>query len=178
MAPNTAQDANLRGLPPNQQAEDIRAQRPSGGLATQSERVSLLTMVVLPYPPSLNHLWRRVGHRTLKSAEGRAYHERCATLVKLATGSPHTWQPTGRLCLSLRVRPPDRRKRDIDNTLKGLIDAVCAGWGVDDSTIDELHVWREPAVRGLPGQVIVCVTPARTDPTMSGPARALGQGGQ
>src|SRR5689334_22773616 len=31
--------------------------------------------VSLPYPPSLNHLWRRVGAKTLLSAEGRRYHE-------------------------------------------------------------------------------------------------------
>ena len=37
----------------------------------------------LPYPPSVNSIWRRVGNKTLLSAEGREYHERVESAVAL-----------------------------------------------------------------------------------------------
>jgi len=30
-------------------------------------------IIVLPFPPSVNHYWRRVGYRTLISREGRTF---------------------------------------------------------------------------------------------------------
>jgi crossover junction endodeoxyribonuclease RusA len=43
--------------------------------------------------------------------------------------------------------PPDRRKRDLDNYMKGLLDALTNGklW-VDDSLINQLHIYRGEVV--------------------------------
>lgn len=95
----------------------------------------------LPYPPSVNRIWRRVGNLTLKSAEARAYHERCSHIVWLfQQGRPRP--PAEPLALTLLVHPPDRRRRDLDNALKAAQDSIARGLGVDDSLISELHVWR------------------------------------
>ncbi len=117
--------------------------------------------IALPYPPSMNHLWRRVGNRTLKSEGGRIYEERCAKLVWAALREPDTWHPSGPLCLLLMVHPPDRRRRDLDNVLKASQDALCRGLAVDDSTIAELHIYRRTPEPHDP-HVFVMVSPATT----------------
>jgi Holliday junction resolvase RusA-like endonuclease len=91
--------------------------------------------LVLPYPPSINHYWRRMGPRTLISREGRRFRER--VLAILATQS---LQPiSGPLAVEVDAYPPDRRRRDLDNITKALLDAMQHG-GVylDDSQIVRL----------------------------------------
>ena len=86
----------------------------------------------LPYPPSVNHYYRRVGPRTLISREGRAYREKvCAILAGLGLTAME-----GPVVLEVEIYPPDRRRRDLDNTLKCLCDSLERG-GVyrDDSQI-------------------------------------------
>jgi Holliday junction resolvase RusA-like endonuclease len=108
----------------------------------------------LPYPPSVNHLWRRVGHRTLLSRQGRAYRRQVHNLLV----AHRTRQLEGRLAVTVEVHPPDRRRRDLDNLQKGLFDAMQhAGVFLDDSQIDELHILRCACVPG--GLVRVCVMP-------------------
>lgn len=98
-----------------------------------------LVVLSLPYPPSLNHYYRRVGPRTLISREGRAYRE--SILAAVAKASCPTLHPP--LRISLDVWPPDRRRRDLDNVLKALLDALeHSGLYADDSQIESLHVMR------------------------------------
>ncbi len=109
--------------------------------------------ITLPYPPSVNHVWRRVGRRTLLSRQGRAYRRQVHNLL-VGRGL----QPlAGRIAVTVEVHPPDRRRRDLDNLQKGLFDALQhAGVFFDDSQIDELHMLRCECVPG--GLVRVCVT--------------------
>jgi crossover junction endodeoxyribonuclease RusA len=93
--------------------------------------------LVLPYPPSVNHYWRHVGPRVLLSRQGRVYRD-AVTLAVYQQGAPRL---TGRLSLTLLVRCPDRRARDLDNMLKATLDALAyAGVYASDSQIDRLHV--------------------------------------
>jgi crossover junction endodeoxyribonuclease RusA len=109
-------------------------------------------VMALPYPPTVNHYWRRVGSRTLISAEGRRYRERVIDAANLRNITPCS----GSLDVSVAVYPPDRRRRDLDNILKALLDALQhAGVYEDDSQIDELHVTRHEIVRGGRVDVIV-----------------------
>ncbi|RMF93599.1 MAG: RusA family crossover junction endodeoxyribonuclease, partial [Planctomycetota bacterium] len=74
----------------------------------------------LPYPPSVNHYWRRVGARTLISRGGRAFRASVCSIL-----AAHGIEPIdGPLCVSIDVHPPDRRRRDIDNLQKALLDAL------------------------------------------------------
>jgi len=89
----------------------------------------------LPFPPSVNHYYRRVGPRTLISRESRAFRKRvCAILARLGV------QPLdGPLAITIDVHPPDRRRRDIDNMQKSLLDALEHGGAYhDDSQIVRL----------------------------------------
>ena len=94
-------------------------------------------LIELPWPPSVNHYYRRVGHRTLISREGRKYRaEICAILRDLR------FRPfDGELAMTVDAYPPDRRRRDADNILKSLLDALQhAGAYHDDSQIKKLSV--------------------------------------
>jgi crossover junction endodeoxyribonuclease RusA len=108
----------------------------------------------LPYPPSVNHYWRRVGARTLISREGRRFRARVA--AHLATRRIRRLD--GALDVHVTVHPPDRRRRDLDNAMKALLDALAHG-GVyeDDGQIDRLEIVRGDVVPE--GKVVVRIAP-------------------
>lgn len=91
----------------------------------------------LPYPPSINHYWRRVGAQTKISGEGRRFRrEVIAQISQLKVKAI-----SGPVRVHIVACRPDRRRRDIDNILKSLLDALDhAGAYEDDSQIWELSV--------------------------------------
>ena len=114
----------------------------------------------LPWPPSVNHYWRSVlvgEHvRNLISAKGRAYKRNVGQAVLEQTiGRQRKHSPfMGRVHVVLTLYPPDRRKRDIDNSTKAVPDALTDSkvWR-DDSQVDELHITRSKVVQG--GKAVV-----------------------
>jgi Holliday junction resolvase RusA-like endonuclease len=93
----------------------------------------------LPFPPSVNHYYRRVGPRTLISREGRRFREEVCDLLAAAEVDPLA----GPLQIEIEVYPPDRRRRDIDNSMKALLDALQHGGAYgDDSQIEDLRIKR------------------------------------
>lgn len=102
---------------------------------------------VLPLPPTVNQYWRhtvRAGRVWVYlSGKGRAYK----TAVVRAIGRHH---PTDkRLSVSVTLHFANKRKNDLDNRLKSLLDALAyAGVYVDDSQIDELRVIRGENIKG------------------------------
>lgn len=111
----------------------------------------------LPYPPSVNHYWRHYRGRTLISREGRTYRKDvCALLAPAgASGSGPRKPPSdGRIALFMDAFPPDRRRRDLDNLQKSVLDALeHAGVYKDDSQIDLLLTRRCDTIKG--GKLIV-----------------------
>lgn len=97
----------------------------------------------LPFPPSVNHYYRRWGNRTLISREGRRFRERVCALLAASGIRPMS----GPLRVEIEVYPPDRRRRDIDNTVKALLDAIQHGGAYrDDSQIADLRITRQECV--------------------------------
>jgi len=112
-------------------------------------------IMTLPWPPSVNHYYRRVGPRTLISRAGREY--RRAVCGLLAGGGPRKPPAGGRIALAMDAFPPDRRRRDLDNTLKALQDSMGhAGVYEDDSQIDVLLVQRREPCKG--GRAVVRIS--------------------
>ncbi len=111
----------------------------------------------LPYPPSLNRYYRRVGAKTLISKGGRQYRHNVFKEVISALGAfPPPFK--GRLRVELRLSPPDRRRRDVDNALKAVLDAMQhAGVYEDDSQIDDLRIVRGSVVPG--GRLTAVIRP-------------------
>lgn len=97
----------------------------------------------LPFPPTLNTYYRHVGPKVLISRRGRDYRRLVGLLL---LGCPRFSAPVS---LELAVRPPDNRRRDLDNLLKGLQDAlVHAGLLADDSLIRRLSMRMDAPVAG------------------------------
>lgn len=95
----------------------------------------------LPWAPSINNYWVGIGKGkgyALKPVARRFREE--VRLLWWQSGKPVL---TGRLLMRLNMFPPDKRKRDIDNPAKGVLDAMQhAGYFADDNQIDELHIIR------------------------------------
>lgn len=112
------------------------------------------TAITLPYPPTVNTYWRHIGKgRVVISARGRKYREQVIDDV-ISEGSPML---TGRLKIVIRAYMPDRRRRDIDNLTKALLDALAhARLYDDDEQIDDLRIIRMGVEK--PGRVEVELT--------------------
>ncbi|WP_345318290.1 RusA family crossover junction endodeoxyribonuclease [Novipirellula rosea] len=99
----------------------------------------MLTMLKLnlPYPPSINHYWRHVGQRVLISKKGREYRAEVSGLLNRKRVEPLV----GPLSVDIELHMPDRRRRDIDNVLKAMLDAL--QWGgafLDDNQVMRLAI--------------------------------------
>ena len=105
----------------------------------------------LPFPPSVNHYYRRAGHTIHISAQGKRYRETVGALLIGESGFT-----SERLNMHIAVWVPDKRKRDVHNYHKGLIDALQhAGMYDDDEQIDKLTIERMGIRKG--GAVIVSI---------------------
>lgn len=106
-------------------------------------------ILTLPWPPTVNTYYRHVGPRVLISKDGRKYRENVKNSV-FAHRPLNLWDTlTGRLSVEIVANPPDRRKRDLDNLLKGLLDSLQhAGIYQDDSQIDKLSIKRSAVSPG------------------------------
>ena len=108
--------------------------------------------LTLPYPPTANTYYRYVNGRPMISSKGRQYRRDVAWLC---TG----WHKlSGELRVRVDMYPPDRRKRDVDNIQKPLLDSLeKAGVYENDNQVSDLRTVRsKEVVKG--GQVIVTIT--------------------
>lgn len=91
----------------------------------------------LPWPPSVNHYYRHVGPRVIISRDGRQYRDIVASRIREAAIKKFD----GPVELNIQLYPPDKRRRDVDNILKCVLDTLTYG-GVyfDDSQVRRLTV--------------------------------------
>jgi crossover junction endodeoxyribonuclease RusA len=108
--------------------------------------------IELPYPPTINHAYMTIksGKRLLKP-EFIEFKYMVRTLV--ANGKQLRGLPMPPLQLFIEVYPPDKRKRDLDNIIKVLQDAIFDGLHLDDSMVTTLAVTRKTVIKQ--GKVIV-----------------------
>jgi crossover junction endodeoxyribonuclease RusA len=98
-----------------------------------------------PYPPSVNHYWGIRGKIRFIGKAGKLFREEVKIRSLKRTQSLYN----ARLKVKVYLYPPDKRKRDIDNNMKSLLDAMeHAGLYENDSQIDELHIIRGELVKG------------------------------
>ena len=83
-----------------------------------------MELLSLPYPPTVNTYWRRVGNKTILSAKARDYRREVWDSLRFRSLPTLT----GDVELVITFYPPDRRKRDLDNlpTMRGSRGAT--GW--------------------------------------------------
>ena len=111
--------------------------------------------LTLPYPPSINRYYRHVGYRTLISREGRAFRTNVCALM--GGGGPRKPPAGGRIALCMDAFPPDRRVRDLDNLLKGTLDALQHADVYEDDGQVDLLVARRRAPDPPHGRLLVQV---------------------
>ena len=91
---------------------------------------------ILPWPVSVNALYRARGRRVYVSARGKAFKKACGIIF---AGTKMVYE-TERVWLEIEVHPPDNRRRDISNLIKIVEDAL--PWFRDDSQVDFIKIKR------------------------------------
>lgn len=107
-------------------------------------------MIRLPWPPTVNHYWGHRGSRRFLSPRVKEWRREATVLVRAARKATFS----GPVAVALSLYPPDRRKRDLDNIVKPVLDALV--WGgllKDDSQVVELRVVKNSPQK--PGEVLV-----------------------
>jgi len=108
----------------------------------------------LPWPPSVNHYWRAAGARRFISPQARRWVEEAVWTLRQAKGTRPPIQ--NEVAVFVIAWPPDRRRRDLDNLLKAILDALVKAHIVqDDHQVAELHLVRRAPEK--PGRVQVVV---------------------
>lgn len=87
------------------------------GLTAAGER----RCVVLPYPPSVNALYRAVKGRSILSEKYREWQYEAGQVLGLQRPLP----VPGAVNVTVELSPPDKRRRDIDNAgFKAVLDLL------------------------------------------------------
>ena len=105
----------------------------------------------LPFPPSVNRIWRYVNGRAIRSREYREW-------IAIAHAG-FLLQPedvvSGAYTMHVMVNRPDNRRRDITNVIKAIEDVIVSAKYVDDDALCQKFTieW----VRGQPEPVKVFI---------------------
>ncbi len=111
----------------------------------------------LPWPPSVNRYWRHTKQgNTFVTKEGKAYRDEAGWLARRAMTGRRAFACL--VALHLEAYPPDFRARDLDNTLKAMLDALeRAGVYDNDYQVADLRIVRREVRPG--GMVRATITP-------------------
>jgi len=123
----------------------------------------------------MNTYWRNFRGRTVLSKAGREYKLAVAEYVS-ENNIPKYGE--NKLKITMILQPRDKRKIDIDNRIKCVLDSLQeAGVFDDDFHVDELHVMRGEQVKG--GRLLLTIeviedgttTATSSDTALQGGAR-------
>lgn len=104
-------------------------------------------ILYLPWPPTINSYYKmtRMGQRYLDRSV-REFRSKVAESINEQAPGLKLDYP---LFMEVYLFMPDKRKRDVDNYMKGLLDSLTeAGLWEDDSLVDQLHIYRGELVKG------------------------------
>ena len=95
----------------------------------------------LGYPPTVNTYYKKSRYGTRISLKGQKYRAAVLQDVEEQFGNADTIDTP--ILVEVVLYPPDKRKRDIDNCMKALLDALTeAGVWEDDSLVAQLQIYR------------------------------------
>ena len=99
-------------------------------------------------PPTVNHYWLQKGFRKILSKRAQEFRK------EIAVACAGQAQFEGSVAVSISYSPPDKRKRDIDNIVKPILDALqFAGVFKDDYQVKTITATRRDVCRG--GSVVI-----------------------
>jgi crossover junction endodeoxyribonuclease RusA len=91
-----------------------------------------LIELTVEYPPSANQLWRAVpGRGVIKS---KVYRDWLKINLWIISGQLKT-KVTGQYVVVFEASRPDKRRRDIDNLIKPLMDLIVQAGAVEDDSL-------------------------------------------
>ena len=101
--------------------------------------------IIIPFPPSVNTYWGFRGSHRYLTQKAITFKDMVSNIYLLSGFKP---LGNARLKITIKLYPPDRRIRDIDNVVKPTLDALCqCGIFTDDEQVDVLHVSREKVIK-------------------------------
>lgn len=103
----------------------------------------------LPFPPSANNLFATVGKSRIRSERYKAWAKEAGQLIQMQGRK----RVVGQVALAVDLVKPDRRKRDLSNTLKAVEDLL-----VDMQVIDDDSLIQVLSVQWVPDGVPCVVT--------------------
>jgi crossover junction endodeoxyribonuclease RusA len=103
-------------------------------------------LLELPFPPSMNTYWRNFRGRTVLSKAGRQFKTDVQEYI-INNNIPKFGDK--KLKVTMILRPRDKRKVDIDNRIKAVLDSLeDAGVFDDDFQIDHIEMIRGEPIKG------------------------------
>ncbi len=122
-----------------------RARREQRNKMTQKNGKPIAELL-LPFPPSVNRIWRRVGKGrntlTILAEDARIFYlavESICTAKRAQKELPKT-PYKGKVAVDITLYPPTKQKRDLDNYTKATLDSLTkAGVWSDDSQVMQLY---------------------------------------
>ena len=124
---------------------------------SQSGLKKKLMIIELPFPPSINHYWKHrvLGRRAVVylASEGVTFRQASQHCI------PSVDAITERVTVTIDLYPPNKRKLDIDNRVKAVLDTLThAGVWLDDEQVDRLIINRcEVTKGGAKGYCVVSI---------------------
>jgi crossover junction endodeoxyribonuclease RusA len=110
----------------------------------------------LPFPPSVNNYYVKTNRGMFISMKGKKFRQQVQEAIYQQVPDCRLDEEE-KLLVEVVLFAPDKRKRDVDNYNKSLLDAITKTqlWE-DDSQIDQLFNYRGEVVKG--GQVFVRIS--------------------
>jgi crossover junction endodeoxyribonuclease RusA len=108
----------------------------------------------LPWPPSVNHLWRHKGNKIYLNPRYKAWRKEAGWTMKVEGNFTRIDVPFSAILL---LSPPNKSRRDLDNIIKPVLDLLQdLQWIKNDSLCQELTVKWD---KSLPVGVTVTIAP-------------------
>lgn len=100
----------------------------------------MLYELYLPFPPTVNNYYVKTKRGVFISMKGKAFRAQVAEAVIEQLPSAYI---DDKMLIEVVLYPPDKRRRDVDNYMKALLDSLteCGLWE-DDSLVDQLFIYR------------------------------------
>ena len=109
-------------------------------------------VLTLPYPPSCNHIWKRAGNRVILDTKVAVFRQRVSAVVACLRkkGAIPSNPVEGKVAVMVEYDVPDKRRRDLDNGNKSLLDAITFSklWKDDSQVVLMLTYFGYPSRNG------------------------------
>lgn len=97
---------------------------------------------ILPWPASVNALYRSVGGRVRVSEAARSWKAQAMAVLNSSRCTGVSWPLAGRLGVVIEAWSPNQRARDLDNLIKVVLDSGNQLLWQDDAQIDDIRIVR------------------------------------